>query len=182
MSETVEELKKYLDKTGLSQLWSLIKQYFALKNSIPTGALASLDEVGQEQLSEALLSIINGKANSATTLSGYGITDAYTKTQVDNAIAASASKVYKFQGSVAFSNIPTSGMKEGDTYNITDDFTTTDAFLEGAGKECKSGTNISYTENGWDVLAGIYDFSDFMMKSDLVELTAEEIDQICTID
>ena len=29
---------------------------------------------------------VQGKANSATTLAGYGITDAYTKTQVDNAL------------------------------------------------------------------------------------------------
>ena len=28
----------------------------------------------------------NGKANSATTISGYGITDAYTKTEIDNKI------------------------------------------------------------------------------------------------
>ena len=29
---------------------------------------------------------LSGKADSATTLAGYGITDAYTKTQVDNAL------------------------------------------------------------------------------------------------
>ena len=36
---------------------------------------------------------INKKANSATTLDGYGITDAYTQTQVDTAITTAKSEV-----------------------------------------------------------------------------------------
>jgi hypothetical protein len=35
-----------------------------------------------------LLSLLNGKADKATTLSGYGITDAYTKTNVDDLLLA----------------------------------------------------------------------------------------------
>ena len=35
-----------------------------------------------------LLSLLNGKADKATTLSGYGITDAYTKTNVDDLLMA----------------------------------------------------------------------------------------------
>lgn len=35
-----------------------------------------------------LLSLLNGKADKATTLSGYGITDAYTKTNVDDLLKA----------------------------------------------------------------------------------------------
>lgn len=34
---------------------------------------------------------LNGKANTATSLSGYGITDAYTKTEVDTALSGKAS-------------------------------------------------------------------------------------------
>ena len=37
---------------------------------VPTGNLASLDKVGQEQLSEALATLITGKANKATSLNG----------------------------------------------------------------------------------------------------------------
>ena len=41
---------------------------------------------------------INGKAAKATTLSGYGITDAYTKTQVDSAVNAKADKATTLSG------------------------------------------------------------------------------------
>lgn len=37
---------------------------------------------------EALEVVVNGKANAATTLAGYGITDAYTKTAVDGLVAS----------------------------------------------------------------------------------------------
>lgn len=125
------------------------------------------------------------KADKAATLEGYGIGDAYTKTATDAAIKkavdAAVTGVYKIKGSIAFANLPTQGMNEGDVYNITDNFTTTDAFVEGAGKECKAGSNIAYTEDGWDVMAGIYDFSDFVMKADIQFLSNDEIDAICTM-
>ena len=52
------------------------------------GALASKSEVGETDLAAALATKINGKADSATTLAGYGIGNAYTKTEVDDAITA----------------------------------------------------------------------------------------------
>lgn len=51
------------------------------------GTLATLNEVGEAQLAEAVRNKIDGKADSATTLAGYGITDAYTKTEVTDAIS-----------------------------------------------------------------------------------------------
>ena len=50
---------------------------------IALGAMAGEDEVAESNLATALASKINGKADSATTIAGYGITDAYTKTEVD---------------------------------------------------------------------------------------------------
>lgn len=44
---------------------------------------------------DALLETVGNKANKSTTLSGYGITNAYTKTEVDNKIP---SKTVKFSG------------------------------------------------------------------------------------
>ncbi len=140
--------------------------------NVPTGTLAGLDEVGINQLNAALRTLIDGKAN---------MTDVYTRLEVDNAISRAVAGVYKFKGSVTFAELPTEGMQEGDTYNIKDAFVTTEVFVETAGKEYTAGTNISWTENGWDCLAGIYDFSDFMMKSDLVDITAEEINEICVM-
>lgn len=60
---------------------------------------------------------INGKANAATTLSGYGITDAYTKTETDNkfmqlpAAAVTNGKVATANGSGGFTwETPASGV------------------------------------------------------------------------
>lgn len=58
-----------------------------------------------------------------------------------------------WKASVAFANIPTSGLTVGDFYNITDDFTTDSRFDEGAGVKCAAGTNIVWdTNNKWDIL------------------------------
>jgi hypothetical protein len=58
-----------------------------------------------------------------------------------------------WKGSVAFANIPTSGLRVGDFYNITDDFTTDSRFEEGAGIKCAAGTNIVLDNNNkWDIL------------------------------
>lgn len=149
--------------------------------TVPTGALAELDEVAVANLAQDLKDLINGKAEKATTLEGYGITDAYTKEETEAAINTAASKVYKFKGSVEFADLPTEGMMEGDVYNVKDAFDTTESFLEGAGKNYPAGTNVAYTADGWDVLAGVYDFSDYLRKSELVDITEEEINAICVL-
>ncbi|MGN0404461.1 MAG: hypothetical protein ACI4F1_04510 [Bariatricus sp.] len=150
---------------------------------VPTGALASLDKVSESELDTALAAVIAGKADKASTLSGYGIGDAYTKTEADEAISTAVNQaiagVYKVKGSVAFADLPTDAVK-GDLYNITDAFTTTDNFVEGAGAKYPAGTNVAYTEDGkWDCMAGTYDFSEYMKKSDIRSMTSEEIAAIC---
>lgn len=61
---------------------------------------------------------ISGKANKATTLAGYGITDAYTKTQVDGLVAG----VLHYKGTKAtVSALPTSGNTTGDVWHVTAD-------------------------------------------------------------
>ena len=57
--------------------------------------------------------------------------------------------------SVAFANIPTTGMVNGDMYNITDSFTTDARFVEGAGVSVSAGTNIAWVDSvsKWDILA-----------------------------
>lgn len=51
------------------------------------GELGYLDEVDEAHLAAALASKINNKADKATTLAGYGITDAYTQAETNSAIA-----------------------------------------------------------------------------------------------
>lgn len=51
-----------------------------------------------------------------TTISGYGITDAYTKTEVDNKVSA----VLRYKGvKAAVANLPTSGNTTGDVWHVT---------------------------------------------------------------
>ena len=58
-----------------------------------------------------------------------------------------------YRGSIAFANIPTTSLTQGDMYNITDDFTTDSRFAEGAGIKCPAGTNIAWNGSKWDLLA-----------------------------
>lgn len=105
-----------------------------------------------------------------TSISGYGITDAYTKTEVDGMI----SSVYKPAGSVAFASLPTlaSGVL-GNVYNVTDAFTTTNDFVEGSGKNYPAGTNVVVVNTGtssnptykFDVLSGFVDLSGYVPTS-----------------
>lgn len=106
-------------------------------------------------------------AQIATTLSGYGITDAYTKTQVD----AKISSVYKPAGSAA--NVAALGeliaANEGKVYNMSAQFTTTSDFVEGSGKKHPAGTNVVIINTAtsgdavykYDCLSGYVDLSDY---------------------
>lgn len=152
---------------------------------VPTGALASLNKVSESELDAALAALINGKADQATT---------YTKTETDSAIKSAVDTavagVYKVQGSITFENLPeitSESIKEGYVYNVSDAFTTTDDFLEGAGGKYPAGTNVVVVNVGeegaasykFDCMSGVYDFSEFLKKDDVAALTAEEIDAIC---
>lgn len=108
---------------------------------------------------------VKDKANKATTLAGYGITDAYTKTEVDGKV----SSVYKPGGSVAFAALPAADESHlGLVYNVTDAFTTNATFIEGAGKKHPAGTNVVVVsvDGGYkfDVLAGFVDLSGYVEK------------------
>ena len=73
----------------------------------------------------------------------------YTKTQVD----AKISSVYKPAGSATLATLPTLGASVlGNVYNMTEAFTTTADFVEGAGKQYGAGVNV--------VVVDIGDFSE----------------------
>lgn len=95
-----------------------------------------------------------------------------TAAQVKAAINSALTSVYTPRGSISFANLPQpqEGNK-GYVYNVLDDFTTTSAFIEGAGHSYGAGTNVVCVDAGsgsykWDVLAGTID---------LTELTADEV-------
>ena len=101
----------------------------------------------------------------------------------DFAKKADIASVYKPKGSVAFASLPTlSNASVGDVYNVTNAFTTTSSFIEGAGKSYPAGTNVvvitSNNTKYWDVLAGAIDLSPYQLIADLVAITNAEIDTI----
>ena len=114
-------------------------------------ALAFKAKVSQSDLDEALAAILEGKADKATTLDGYGITNAYTKDEINAKISA----VYKPAGAVAFAELPSlSESILGNVYNVTDAFTTTANFVEGAGNKYPKGTNVVVVKVGFVDLSG----------------------------
>lgn len=106
------------------------------------------------------------------------VTSGAVQTAINNAI----STTYKAAGSVAFASLPTLGSSiEGNVYNVTDSFTTTSDFVEGAGNTYPAGTNVvcintSGTTYKWDVLAGFIDVSNFITASSTTTLTNKTID------
>lgn len=125
---------KYLDGTGLSQVWNKIKAQIALK----------ADATALETLSgtvSTLQTTVDGKAAKATTLTGYGITDAYTKAEIDGKLTGAM----HYKGQVAsYDALPSSGNVQGDVWNVEDD-----------------GHNYAWNGTGWDRLAGEVDLSAY---------------------
>ena len=67
------------------------------------------------------------------------------------------------KGSILFANLPTTGMSNGDAYDIKDAFVTDNRFEEGSGVECGAGTDVVWiaSENKWNILtpSGVYSFN-----------------------
>lgn len=145
------------------------------KSLVSDDAITKLESISEGAQANVIESIkVNGVAMAARNKE-VDIT-VLTEEQVQEKINTSIAGVYKVKGSVAFASLPTNA-KAGYVYNVTDKFTTTAAFVEGAGKEYPAGTNIVWTEDGkWDCMAGIYDFSDYLKASDIQEITEAEID------
>lgn len=88
-------------------------------------------------------------ATVASTLGGYGITDAYTKTEIDTKLTSAM----HYKGSVAaVANLPSTGNAVGDFYNVT-----------------ATGENYAWTGSEWDVTGSIVD---------LQSITNAEIDTV----
>lgn len=90
----------------------------------------SAEVVARQSADTALEQAISGKADASTTLSGYGITDAYTKTEVDNALSGKADTATTLSG-----------------YGITDAYTKTEVDNALAGK---ANTANTYTKTEVD--------------------------------
>lgn len=142
---------KYLDGTGLSQVWNKIKELLALKANVT--ALETLEETVA-----TLEETVDGKAAKATTLAGYGIKDAYTKTEIDGKLTGAM----HYKGQVAtYSALPSSGNVQGDVWNVEDD-----------------GHNYAWNGTGWDKLAGEVDLSEYATINAMNTALAGKVDKV----
>ena len=109
--------------------------------------------------SNAAQQYASNAAASADTAQNYAVADTDSaKYYYEQArrISESFSGALRPMGTVTFANLPALSEADGGSmYNISDQFTTTNDFKEGAGNVIPAGANVYKTEDGkWDVLAG----------------------------
>jgi hypothetical protein len=109
--------------------------------------------------SNAAQQYASNAAASANTAQNYAVADTDSaKYYYEQArrISESFSGALRPMGTVTFANLPALSEADGGSmYNISDQFTTTAEFKEGAGNTIPAGANVYKTEDGkWDVLAG----------------------------
>lgn len=133
------ETKKYLDLAGLTSYDQKIKaliasddatvletaQQFAQNlgsNYDPAGtAQTKVTELANGQVAtnkSDIATLKSGKADKATTLAGYGIGDAYTKTQTDSAIATAVANADHLKRQIVTSLPATSAADENTIYMV----------------------------------------------------------------
>ena len=150
--------------------------------SISAGAIDSISVNGTPQTIDQNKNVditMPTKVSDLTNDSGF-----QTASDVNTAIDSKISSTYKAKGSVAFANLPAlQSSNEGNVYNVSDGFTTTSDFVEGAGNTYPAGTNVviintTGTTYKYDVLSGFVDLSAYQLSADLVYITNAEIDTI----
>ncbi|KFI91140.1 hypothetical protein BISA_1737 [Bifidobacterium saguini DSM 23967] len=168
-------------------------------NDARTGAIADVEKIGYQtavnvetaitakgyQTAAQVDTIVTGKGYQTAANVDAKVNAA--KTELQNSLGSA----FRAKGSSAFANLPAlDATAKGDVYNVTDAFTTTNDFVDGAGKNLPAGTNVvavavttgegdnATTAMKWDALTGMIDLSGYMLKSDLIAATDAEIDAL----
>lgn len=119
-------------------------------------------------ISTATQAALDGKADKATTLAGYGIEDAYTKDEIDGKI----SSTFHYKGTKAtYTELPAEGNQIGDVWNVEQ------ADVEHG---VKAGDNVCWNGTGWDVLAGVTDLSAYSTTAQIAETYMNKTDLAAT--
>ena len=117
--------------------------------------------------------VVSDLSNTVTSLSS-NLTNNYdTSTEVDEKISSAISSTYKAGGSVeSIDDITADAEHAGYVYDVTTAFTTTEAFVEGAGHEYPAGTNVAVIEvpgepvtYKLDTMSGFVDLSNYVEES-----------------
>lgn len=113
-----------VEDTGMNVAWDGTK-WDKLGSTVDLSAYMTTETANS---TFATITTVNGKADKATTLQGYGITDAYTKAEVD--------------GKTGVATTSKAGVVKPDGTSITVDG---DGTIHSVGKEYTAGTNIEIT-------------------------------------
>ena len=149
---------KYTDDNGLLYLIQKIKTLLGTKVDKETGKGLSTNDY-----TNADKAIVTGIDSRVTTLENAGY---QTASQVQTLINSSLVSVMTYKGTVAnYSDLPSSNIATGDTYNITN-----------ASEHNNAGDNATWNGTSWDILGSNIDLSSYLQDTDLVAITNAEID------
>ena len=123
-------------------------------NNARTGAVNDIKNLGYQTAAN-----VDAKVNAA-------------KTELQNSLGSA----FRAKGSTMFASLPAPASAiKGDVWNITDQFTTTDQFVDGSGKTLPAGTNVvavAVTTGDTPVMSG------YMRKTDITPASDAEIDAL----
>ena len=116
-AKTTDVANTYAKTTDVANTYATITKLNEKANAVDVYTKTETDNV--------ITSAVSGKADKATTLAGYGITDAYTKNEVDSELGKKADKATTLSG-----------------YDITDAYTKNEVDSE-LGKKADKATTLS---------------------------------------
>ena len=118
IKKALSDAKAYAD--SLAPNYAAADHDHTLADITDAGALAGKSQVAEGDLDSALAGKINGKADKATTLEGYGITDAYTKSATDSAIAQAVASADHLKREIV-EDLPNAGSADEHTIYMVGD-------------------------------------------------------------
>nr|DAG29620.1 MAG TPA: hypothetical protein [Caudoviricetes sp.] len=143
--------------------------------------ISASDTSGLSLDNDGVLSLASVPQTSLAAALSTKIDNAQTASQVKAAIDSALTSAIIPKGSSTFINLPIPAKGNlGWMYNVTDAFTSTTSFVEGAGKSYPAGSNVVCvlvgTDYRWDVQGGFVDLSNYQTK--LTWATDADIDSI----
>lgn len=189
--------KSYVDGKGYQDAAAVKKTVEAYGYQTAANVKATVEGYGYQTADDVAAAVSAGTADMATKtyVTGLGYQTAtqvntaitskgyQTAAQVQTAVGNALTSAIRPKGSSAFAKLPTPGKANlGWMYNVSDAFTTSASFTEGAGKAYPAGTNVVVVSDGnsykWDVQGGFYDMTPYAKTADFAAMTDAEVDAL----